>query len=291
MDLFKDSVFILIGMPIYLLLIAFELVWSHLHGRRDYSIGGTCTNFWLAAINVLLDVLSRGLWLVALTEVYQLRVVQFDYPWVYWLTLLLLQDLLFYFLHRVDHGCRLFWAVHVTHHSSEEFNLTVGIRPSVLQPVYRFAWFLPLAILGSRPEDILLMYSVTQMYGVLVHTRCFRSLGFLEWVLVTPSHHRVHHGSNPPYLDKNFGMMFIIWDRLFGTFQKECEEVRYGVIGQKAATRNPLRAIFNEWLAIIHDLCRPAPLREKVSLLFGRPGLPKATNRKTRNLPDHSDTH
>ncbi|CAN5560972.1 sterol desaturase family protein [soil metagenome] len=272
MELYRDSLFILISMPVYLLLILLEIVCSQREGRHDYTLGGTFTNFSLAGINVILDLLTRGLWFVALTAVYQQRLLQWDNPWLYWLSLLLLQDFLFYFLHRVDHGCRLFWAVHVTHHSSREFNLTVGIRPSVLQPLYRFAWFLPLALLGSRPEDILLMYSLTQLYGVLVHTRHVRSLGVLEWILVTPSHHRVHHGCNPQYLDKNFGMMFIVWDRLFGTFRKEREAVRFGLNGQDVTTRNPLRAISSEWIAIARDLRRPLPLREKLSFVFGPPG-------------------
>src|SRR5262249_51894109 len=212
-------------------------------------------------------------WFVALSAVYQYRLFELNHPWAYWIVLLVGQDFLFYWLHRVDHSCRLFWAVHATHHSSAEFNLTVGVRPSVLQPVYRFAWFLPLALVGSRPEDVLFAYSVTQLYGVLVHTQHVGRLGPLEWVMVTPSHHRVHHGVNPQYRDKNFGMFLIVWDRLFGTFQREEEEVRYGLSGQQAATADPVRAVVGEWMAIERAVRQVEAMREKIRALFGSPAV------------------
>ena len=107
--------------------------------------------------------------------------------------------------------------MHVTHHSSEYFNLTTGFRSSVFQPLYRFIYFIPLVFLGFQPADIVLMYSITQIYGILIHTKYVDKLGWLEKVLVTPSHHRVHHASNIEYLDKNIGMCLIIWDKLFAT--------------------------------------------------------------------------
>jgi sterol desaturase/sphingolipid hydroxylase (fatty acid hydroxylase superfamily) len=271
MELFKDSVLLLIAAPAYLALIGAEIVVSCLHDRRYYTVRGTLTNAYLAAVNVGLDVAMRATWFAVLAWAYQYHVLQFGDPWAYWLGMLVLQDFLFYWLHRVDHTCRLFWAVHVTHHSSAEFNLTVGFRPSVLQPLYRFAWFLPLALLGFRPEDVLLIYSVTQLYGVLVHTRYVGRLGFLEWFLCTPSHHRVHHGTNPQYVDRNLGMVLIVWDRLFGTFAPEEEEVRFGLVGQ-TPSHHPVRAIFHEWQAIWHDLRQPARLRDRLMYVFGPPG-------------------
>ena len=125
----------------------------------------------------------------------------------------------------------------------------------------------------------MLMYSATQLYGVLVHTRYVGRLGVLEWVLCTPSHHRVHHGTNPQYIDKNLGMVFIVWDRLFGTFAEEQEEVRFGVAGSPP-THNPVRVLFSEWLALVRDLRRPVPLRAKLMYVFGPPGW-KHTGRHT----------
>ena len=268
MDLFKDSQVLAVTMPVCLVLIAFEIVVSRLHGRPYYTVRGTLANAALAAVNVALDVALRAFWFTVLLATFRFRL--FDLPGgpAYWVALVILQDFLFYWLHRVDHACRLFWAVHVTHHSAGEFNLTVGFRPSVLQPLYRFAWFLPLAVVGFRPADVLLMYSVTQLYGVLVHTRYVGKLGVLEWFLCTPSHHRVHHGTNPQYRDKNLGMVLIVWDRLFGTFVPEMEAVRYG----RPGPANPVRVIGQEWWAIARDLRSPAPLKAKLMYLFGPPG-------------------
>jgi len=271
MEMLKDAVLYLVAAPVYAALIGAEVVLSSLHGRGYYTVRGTLTNAYLAAVNVGLDLAVRAAWFAVLARVFHYHLVQVAHPWVYWGSLFVAQDLMFYFMHRVDHACRLFWAVHVTHHSSDEFNLTVGFRSSALQPLYRCAWFAPLVLLGYRPGDVMLMYSATQIYGVLVHTRCVGRLGPLEWVLCTPSHHRVHHGANPRYRDRNFGMVLIVWDRLFGTFAAEAEEVRYGLAGMHA-TRGPLRVIVHEWLAMWADLRRPAPLTARLLYVVGPPG-------------------
>ena len=180
---------------------------------------------------------------------------------------------MYYWLHRVDHYCRLFWAVHVTHHNSEEFNLTVGFRSSVFQPLYRFMYFIPIALMGFRGIDILFAYSATQIFGILVHTQTVNKLGFLEYIIVTPSHHRVHHGSNVRYLDKNMGMFLIIWDKLFGTFQAEetSDPVKYGLT-TNIKTYNPITMVFHEWKNIVKDLRKNVPLKAKLMYVFGPPG-------------------
>jgi sterol desaturase/sphingolipid hydroxylase (fatty acid hydroxylase superfamily) len=190
---------------------------------------------------------------------------------------------MFYWLHRVDHYCRLFWAVHVTHHSSEEFNLTVGFRSSVFQPLYRFIYFIPLAFFGFKGIDIMFAYSATQIVGILVHTQTVRRLGWLEYIIVTPSHHRVHHGSNARYLDKNMGMFLIVWDKLFGTFQAELDEepVRYGLT-TNLESKHPLHVVFHEWKNIFKDVLNPQlPLRAKFMYVFGPPGWSHDGSRKT----------
>jgi sterol desaturase/sphingolipid hydroxylase (fatty acid hydroxylase superfamily) len=198
---------------------------------------------------------------------------------------------MFYWLHRVDHYCRLFWAIHVTHHSSEEFNLTVGFRSSVFQPLYRFIYFIPLALLGFRGIDIMFIYAATQIYGILIHTKAIDKLGFIEWFMSTPSHHRVHHASNVKYLDKNMGMVLIIWDRLFGTFQAEDknETVVYGLT-ENIKTYNPVQMVFHEWINIFKDLKKPASLKAKLMYIFGPPGWSHDGSKKTaRQLRDELD--
>ena len=176
-----------------------------------------------------------------------------------------------YFEHRIDHYCRLFWAVHVTHHSSEEFNLTTGFRSSVLQPVYRFIYFILLALMGFRSLDIVFMYSLTQTYGILVHTQYIHKMpAWFEAVFVSPSHHRVHHASNTIYLDKNMGMCLIIWDKIFGSFQEEIAEVpvKYGLTKPVEKINNPLTIIFHEWQAIIKDLKKKTSFADKLKYIF-----------------------
>ena len=183
--------------------------------------------------------------------IYNRKIVNWQFGIAYWVVLFLAEDFLYYWLHRFDHEIRLFWAVHVTHHSSDQMNFTVGFRSSVFQPLYRFIYFIPLAWLGFRPLDILFVYSATQIWGIFVHTELISKMGFLEHILVTPSHHRVHHASNPKYLDKNMGMFLIVWDRLFGTFQPELQEQdyqqkKYGLT-KNIEKKTPLNLVFHEW--------------------------------------------
>lgn len=276
MELFREQLLLAFSVPVIVIAILIEVAVTHFHGVRAYTWKETLTNFYLAALNGSLDLLLRAvLVLPLLVWAWHHRVHEWQSQgWLYWLLLFLLQDLAYYVLHYVDHHCRLFWAVHVTHHSSEEFNLTTGFRSSVFQPVYRTAYFLPLAWLGFEPLDILFMYAATQIYGSLIHTERIRSLGLLEHVLVTPSHHRVHHASNGRYLDKNMGMCLILWDRLFGTFQKELDEepVRYGLT-KKIPDRGPVNIVFHEWKDMWADFRQSRlPLWKRLGYLFRGPG-------------------
>lgn len=243
-------------------------------------------NVWLSALNFSLDLLLRGFVLYFLGYLFEShRIFTIENVWLYWILLLIAEDFTFYWLHRVDHYCRLFWAVHVTHHSSEEYNLTVGFRSSVFQPLYRFIWFIPLPLLGFKAEDIMLMYAITQIYGIIIHTQFVGKLGPLEWFMSTPSHHRVHHASNIPYLDKNMGMVFIIWDRLFGTFAKEEDqkEVRYGLTKNLEQPYHPFKTVFHEWAEIFRDLGKAPTFKAKFMYVFGPPGWSHDGSRKTSN--------
>jgi sterol desaturase/sphingolipid hydroxylase (fatty acid hydroxylase superfamily) len=164
-------------------------------------------------------------------------------------SLLVLIDFLFYWEHRLLHTNRVLWAAHVVHHQSDEFNITVALRVSVLQIWMTMASTLVLAVAGFPPGMALAMLLVYKFYQLWTHTRVIGRLGPLEWVLVTPSHHRVHHARNERYVDKNFGGMLIIWDRLFGTFEPECESPCFGVTNHPV-TFNPVLANLGPWLAL-----------------------------------------
>ena len=257
--------------PVYTLLILFEIIISNLHDQPTYTITNTFENVYLSALNVCFDLMMRGASLVMLQFFYGVSLFQIESPVLYWTVLIIGLDFLFYILHLVDHKCRVFWAIHVTHHSSNEFNLTVGFRSSVFQPLYRFLYFIPLALIGFKPIDILFVYAATQIYGILLHTKWINKLGPLEWILATPSHHRVHHGSNPEYIDKNMGMVLIIWDRMFGTFQEECSPVQYGITKQ-IKNRLPHTLVFHEWIDLKNDLKQAGTLPAAMKILFGPPG-------------------
>lgn len=283
MNEFREALLVKLSIPVYVIIIGIELLYSYWKHKKYYSTKGILTNIYLSALNFTLDIIVRGICLGVLWYFYQFRFTQIDkvvHPVLYWTALLFLQDFMFYWLHRIDHYCRLFWAVHVTHHSSEEFNLTVGFRSSVFQPLYRFIYFIPLSLLGFDPLDVMFMYAATQIYGILIHTQTVGKLGFLEWFMSTPSHHRVHHASNIKYLDKNMGMVFIIWDRLFGTFANEDEEVKYGLT-TNLDSYNPINLVFHEWKAIIQDLRKAPSIKDKFMYIFGPPGWSHDGSKKT----------
>jgi len=267
-------------LALYTILIVAEMITSYIHNKHYYTTKGTLANIYLSSLNFGLDVLLRSFGLYVLNIFYPFHFFEIHTVFLYWLVLLLSEDFMYYVLHYVDHYCRLFWAVHVTHHSSEEFNLTVGFRSSVFQPLYRFIYFIPLALMGFKGIDIAVMYSATQIYGILVHTQTIGKLGFLEWFMATPSNHRVHHGTNPQYLDKNMGMVFIIWDRLFGTFEEENEKVKFGLT-KDIKTYHPLKIVFHEWLEILNDLRKPSSFKAKVMYIFGPPGWSHDGSKKT----------
>lgn len=282
MNEFREALLIAITTPIYAIVIGAEIIFSYYHKKNYYSLKGTLSNLYLTALNFSLDILVRGLCLFVLNYFYQYRLLQIATPAVYWIVLLITQDFMFYWLHRIDHYCRVFWAVHVTHHSSEEFNLTVGFRSSVFQPLYRFVYFIPLTLIGFKGMDIMFIYAATQIYGILIHTKTVNKLGFLEYFLSTPSHHRVHHASNVKYLDKNMGMLLIIWDKLFGTFQEEDknEEVVFGLT-ENIKTYHPVKMVFHEWHAIFKDLRKPSSFKSKFMYVFGPPGWSHDGSKKT----------
>lgn len=293
MDDIRQIWLLYISTPLYSVLIGIEILASYFHHKHYYTVKDTLTNVYLSSLNFGLEIVVRGLCLGLLNYFYDIRLIEIKSNWLYWLSLLILLDIAFYVLHRVDHYCRLFWAVHVTHHSSEKFNLTTGFRSSVFQPLYRFFYFIPLSLAGFKSMDIMLMYSACQIYGILIHTQYIHKLGWLEYILATPSHHRVHHASNVPFLDKNMGMVFIIWDKMFGTFASEDdlknEPIKYGLTSNISEAHHPGKVVFHEWSNIISDLKKPVSFKDKLKYLFMPPGWSHDGSRKTsRQLREES---
>lgn len=286
MNSLREQLLILISTPVYLIIISVELLLSHIGHRKAYTIKDTFTNLYLMLLNSAVDLAFRLVYLAILQYFFIHAELHWHNAVMYWLMLLLAEDFLYYWLHRFDHEVRFFWATHVTHHSSQQLNFSVGFRSSVFQPLYRFIYFIPLALLGFEPLDIVFMYSATQIWGIFVHTKMIHKLGWLEYILVTPSHHRVHHASNPKYLDKNMGMFLIIWDKMFGTFQpelpaEEYQPLHYGLT-KNLENPNAVNIVFHEWRQMWRDVFQKGiTLRERLGYLFGPPGYSHDGSRAT----------
>jgi sterol desaturase/sphingolipid hydroxylase (fatty acid hydroxylase superfamily) len=257
------------------LLILGEMLYSHYHHKTLYQGKDTAISLLCTSLNFINDLVFRAVTL-AILHWFCIHGLQLFTAkgFLYWTVLFFMQDFAYYLLHCADHYCRFFWASHVTHHSSEKFNLAVAIRSSVFQPYYRFLYFIPLALLGFEALDIVFMYAATQVYGFWVHTETIGKLpNWFEFVFVTPSHHRVHHASNPEYLDANMGMVLIIWDRIFGTFRPELKSVKpiFGLT-KNIRSHNPLLVVFHEWAAIVRDVRKSKSIRNKLRYVFAPPG-------------------
>jgi len=257
--------------PVFAVFIGLEVFLSWRSQLQLYHFKDSFTNVTLSIFNGIVDLAVKGIWLFVLLYFNKYAFFHIQNVFLYWFLLFLGQDFCFWLLHYVDHKCRLFWAVHVTHHSSEKFNLTVAIRSSVFQPLYRPIYYIPLALMGFNGVHILFMFAVCNTYGFFIHTDMVGRLGFLEYIFATPSNHRVHHSSNVKYLDKNMGMVLIIWDRLFGTYQKEEEKPKYGLT-KSIKNDNPFNVITYEWKNLAKDLKKPLTVRQKFMYIFGPPG-------------------
>lgn len=284
----KEQLLLLISAPFYLIIISVEILLTNVRlGKKTYTVKDTLTNVLLTALNAGIDLVFKLIALMVLGLVFMKSPFEnWKIGVSYWIALLIAEDFAYYWLHRFDHEVRFFWAVHVTHHSSQHFNFTTGFRSSVFEPIYRFVYFIPLAWFGFKPLDIIFMYSATQIWGTLVHTEIIGKLGWLEKIFVTPSHHRVHHASNSKYLDKNMGMFLIIWDKIFGTFQEEIPKEEYEPIHYGLTTNlekpNLIQILFHEWQQIWKDAtAKGLSFNQRFNYIFGPPGYSHDGSRKT----------
>ncbi|MEZ4367371.1 MAG: sterol desaturase family protein [Kofleriaceae bacterium] len=265
---------VLYAIPAFLALIALEWAWARRHAEATgYGGVDTVTSLGLGLANVGVSAVIKLASLAWFAWLYQHRVVDVvaEFGALAWLLLLVAEDLCYYAFHRSHHEIRLLWAAHVNHHSSQRYNLSTALRQSVTTPITAPIFWSPLALIGFPPWMIFTAQAWSLLYQFWLHTEAIDRLGPLEWVLNTPSHHRVHHGKNPAYLDRNHGGIFIVWDRLFGTFAVEDEPVRYGLTTDLTSQR-PLTVAFHEFAAIGRDLARAPSLRAALAYVFGPPG-------------------
>ena len=262
-----------VGAPIILALIFIEALISNLQNASYYKKEDTLCTVGLLTGNILMVFAVKGLTLALHFYLYQFRL--FDLAsmiplWAMWVLTFILIDLVFYIYHRISHRSRFLWAIHMSHHSSEEMNFAVSFRQAWLGPVSKIPFFILLPLIGLDPTIIAVAGVISTLWGIFGHTQVIGKLGPIEWIFNTPSHHRVHHGANEQYIDKNYGNLLIIWDRMFGTFEPEKANVRYGLV-KNVNTFNPIKITLMEWQAIIKDIKDAKTFRKIISLIFGPP--------------------
>jgi len=268
--------FLLILLPLFLLAALLEAGWlSAVRGQRyDWRalLASTGDAVGRAVIN---RTVGFGLAAGVFAAVAQHRL--FDIPmhaWWAWPALLLAQEFCYYWLHRADHRVRWLWATHAVHHSSNAYNFSAAYRLGWTSGLSGGAlFFAPLVWIGFPLGAVLAAVSLNLLYQFWLHTELVPRLGPLEWVLNTPRHHRLHHASNPEYIDRNFGGFLIVFDRLFGTFANDVEGVRcrFG-LSEPLLSHNPVRIALQEWWRLLRDVCRARSLRGAARVLLGPPG-------------------
>ncbi len=259
------------AIPAFVILIALEALWDAWKKTRFFSFKDTATNIVMGIGSQIV-----GKWIptyLIYKFFYELTPLRQTPTWLTWAVILLLDDFFYYWFHRISHESRLFWNMHVVHHSSDHYNLSVAVRQSWFGGITGWVFYVPIALLGFSPEMMLAAHGINLLYQFWIHTQFVPRLGVLEYVLNCPSHHRVHHGVNDQYLDKNYGGILIIWDRLFGTFVEEIERPRYGII-KPLNSFNPVWANLHAWAEMFQAMRERRTWWEKLRCVWGPPGMP-----------------
>ena len=264
------------AIPLFLGTIALERVLAGRRIRSGEPLAGFTPKDSFASLAMGIGFLAVDLGLKALpfgllAWLYQVRLFDIKPIWWSWALLFVLEDLCYYWFHRSHHNVRMLWAAHVNHHSSRHYNLTTALRQSWTTPVTGVLFWAPLPLLGFPVEMLLVQKSISLIYQYWLHTELIGELSWFGKLFNTPSHHRVHHGRNPIYLDRNHAGIFIVWDKLFGTFEPESEPVDYGLTSN-IHTYNPLRIAFHEWAAMLKDVSSARTWRGRLGYLFTAPG-------------------
>ena len=265
--------YITLAIPAFFVLIGVELVVARRLGLEAFRLNDAVTDLSCGIGQQVVAVFLRGLLLGLYTLVFAnfALVTYAEGSWVPWVVAFLGVDILYYWWHRLSHEVAFMWAVHVVHHQSEDYNLAVALRQAWFSGATSMVFYLPLALVGVPPLVFATMSAFSTLYQFWIHTRTVGKLGPVEWIFNTASHHRVHHGRNPKYLDKNYGATLIVWDRLFGTYQEEEEEPYYGVIAPYASW-NPVWANFDFWAHLTRKARGTPRLADKVRVFVKGPG-------------------
>ena len=278
----KDLI-ITFAVPGFVLLILIEMVVVRLSKHGRYDVKDSATSLSMGFGNQIAGILFGGFVIYSYFWAYQYHLFDLGWTWPVLVACFFLEDMAYYWFHRIAHERRFFWASHIVHHSSQHYNLTTALRQTWTGALgLNFIFWLPLIYIGFPPGMVLMFSAFSLVYQFWIHTETIGRMGPFEWVMNTPSHHRVHHAINARYLDANYAGVLIIWDRLFGTFvpEDDRELPRYGIVSQ-LGTFNPFRVAFHEWAGIWRDVTRAKSVREVFGYTFGPPGWSPDGSRKT----------
>jgi len=260
--------------PIFVILILAEMLFARVSNRVTYEARDMAASLAMGlgngATRVFLGFTTA--WAYGLAQQNALFAIGFP-VWAF-VACFFLEDFAYYWFHRCSHEVRWFWAAHVTHHSSQHYNLSTALRqPWTGRLAFTYIFWLPLVFVGFPPEMVFFFSGLNLVYQFWIHTEVIDRMGPFEWIFNTPSHHRVHHGVNPRYLDANYAGIFIVWDRMFGTFVPEdrADPPRYGII-KPLATFNPVTIAFHEWADMARDVLAAKSIKEAAMRLIGPPG-------------------
>lgn len=277
-----------IAVPLFIVLLIIELIYGWRTGKVRFEAKDTATSLIMGLGSTVAGALTAGFILTIglyLWENYKL----FDLGTSLWVFVLafVLDDLAYYWIHRFGHRMRWMWAAHVIHHSSQHYNLSTALRQTWtgnLTPKIFFRW--PIFLIGIHPGIVFFCAGINLVYQFWIHTESIKKMPiWFEAIMNTPSHHRVHHANNPRYLDANYAGVFIIWDKLFGTFisEQESEAPRYGLV-RDLGTFNPLRVAFHEWVGIVQDLWTAKSIKDRLFFLIKPPGWTPDGSRMTSDM-------
>jgi sterol desaturase/sphingolipid hydroxylase (fatty acid hydroxylase superfamily) len=265
--------YIVLAIPVFFALIGLELLVTRILERDHYTLADSLNDLSCGIVQQLVEVFAKTFLFAGYVFLYE-HWRRFDVPLssgLAWVACFLGVDCAYYWFHRVSHRVNAVWATHVVHHQSEEYNLAVALRQGAFQGWFSWVFYLPLAIVGFPPLMFLTLSAFDTLYQFWIHTRVIGRLGPLEWVLNTPSHHRVHHACNPKYIDRNYAGTLIVWDRMFGTFKQEEDEPVYGIT-RPLRSWNPVWANLHVWVDLFGKARRATRLADRVRLFLRPPG-------------------
>lgn len=263
---------VILAIPIYFSLMGIELVYEAITHKKTYRLNDAITNINLGTLDQVTGTFVKIIKIGIYTIIYeQFAFYQIEANWTTFVILFILYDLCYYWSHRMAHEISLFWGGHVVHHQSEDFNLSVALRQSSTSFFWSFPFYIPLALMGFSPVQLVFVGGFNLLYQFWIHTEHVEKLGWFEYIMNTPSHHRVHHGRDPKYIDKNYAGVFIIWDRMFGTFKEEEERPNYGIT-KPLNSWNPVYANVAHYVDLWKGVRQTRSVGDAMRMLFRPPG-------------------